>query len=72
MDPVYIDARNQACKDCFTVPVASRAQLPELTLEAEYLDFVCKRDDLRRVAEQIQAALCLAAYPVALPLGGEP
>lgn len=73
MDPVYIEALNQAYDDFFTAPAARgpRAQVPVLTLDTEHLDFVSNQDHLRRVAEQIQSALGVGAYQVALPLGGQ-
>jgi deoxyguanosine kinase len=70
MDPAYIAELNAAYDDFFFTPDGPQARPPVLTLNTENLDFVANDDDLRRVAEQIQAALGVGAYQAALPLGG--
>jgi deoxyguanosine kinase len=70
MDMGYIAELNAAYDDFFFAPDGPHARPPVLTLDTENLDFVANHDDLRRVAEQIQSALGVGAYQVALPLGG--
>jgi len=73
MDAGYIAELNAAYDEFFAefgAPDGPHARQPVLTLDTEHLDFVSNGDDLRRVAEQIQAALGVGAYQVALPLGG--
>jgi deoxyguanosine kinase len=69
MDAAYIQALHQAYDDFFAAPDGPRARQPVLTLDTDGVDFVSNDDDLRQVAEQIQAALGVGAYQVALPLG---
>ena len=68
MEPDYIASLNAAYDDYFSAPDGARAHTPVLTIDTEHLDFVANRDDLRRVAEQLQSALGVGAYQVALPL----
>jgi deoxyadenosine/deoxycytidine kinase len=70
MDPAYIAELNEAYESFFSAPDGPHAGQPVLTIDTEGLDFVANDADLRRVAEQIQAALGVGAYQVALPLGG--
>jgi deoxyadenosine/deoxycytidine kinase len=70
MEADYIASLNAAYDDYFTAPDGARAHTPVLIIDTEHLDFVANRDDLRRVAEQLQSALGLGAYQVALPLEG--
>src|SRR5260221_7885352 len=70
MDPAYIADLNAAYDDFFFAADGPHARQPVLTLDTENLDFVARDDDLRRVAEQIQAALGVGAFQAALPLGG--
>jgi deoxyguanosine kinase len=70
MDAGYIAELNAAYDEFFFAPDGPHARQPVLTLDTENLDFVSNGDDLRQVAEQIQAALGVGAYQVALPLGG--
>jgi len=71
MDPAYI-AELGAAYDEFFAGASSEGQASMLTIETEHLDFVNRPDDLRRVAERIQAALGVGAYQVPLPLESEP
>ena len=71
MDAAYIEALNRAYDEFFTAPNGPRAQQPVLTLDTEGLDFVGNDGDLRRVAEQIHAALGVGDYQVPLPFGGQ-
>ena len=70
MDPAYIAELNQAYESFFFSPDGPHARQPVLTIDTEGLDFVANDAHLRRVAEQLQAALGVGAYQVALPLGG--
>jgi len=70
MDPGYIAELNAAYDEFFFATDGAQARHPVLTLDTEHLDFVANADDLRQVAEQIQAALGVGAYQAALPLGG--
>jgi deoxyguanosine kinase len=70
MDAGYIAELNAAYDEFFFAADGPHARQPVLTLNTEHLDFVANPADLRQVAEQIQAALGVGAYQVALPLGG--
>jgi len=70
MDPAYIAELNQAYESFFFASDGPHARQPVLTIDTTGLDFVANDADLRRVAEQIQSALGVGAYQVALPLGG--
>jgi deoxyadenosine/deoxycytidine kinase len=70
MDPAYIGELNAAYDEFFFAADGPHARQPVLMLDTEQLDFVANPADLRQVAEQIQAALGVGAYQVALPLGG--
>jgi deoxyguanosine kinase len=65
MDPEYIATLNRAYDAFFAEPGPS----PVLTIECQDLDFVNSPEDLRCVAERIQAALGDGAYQASLPLG---
>lgn len=69
MDPAYIAALVDAYDEFFAAADGPRAQSPVLVIETEGMDFVNNPADLRRVADQIQAALGVAVQ-VPLPLGG--
>ncbi len=71
MDPAYIAELNDAYDRFFLAPDGLHTQQRVLTLNTENLDFVSNDQDLRLVAEQIQAALGVGAYQVPLPLGGK-
>lgn len=71
MDPAYIAALGAAYDEFFDALPAGGAQPAVLTIETEQLDFVNRPEDLRLVAERIQAALGVGAYQVPLPLGGQ-
>lgn len=65
MDPDYIATLNHAYDAYFAGPGGS----PVLTIDCEDLDYVNNPEDLRCVAERIQAALGDGAYQAPLPLG---
>jgi deoxyadenosine/deoxycytidine kinase len=71
MDPAYIADLGAAYDEFFSASVAGDGQAPVLVIETEHVDFVNRPEDLRLVAERIQAALGVGAYQVPLPLGGE-
>jgi deoxyguanosine kinase len=72
MDPAYIAELGAAYDDFFAAAQADGGHAPVLVIETERLDFVNRTEDLRRVAEHIQAALGVGAYQAPLPLGGRP
>ncbi len=65
MDPDYIATLVRAYDAYFAQPGPS----PVLTIECQDLDFVNNPEDLRCVAERIQAALGDGTYQAPLPLG---
>lgn len=71
MELAYIAELNAAYDEFFLASDGLGARQPVLTLDTQNLDFVSNDGDLRRVAEQIQAALGVGAYQVALPLRGQ-